>query len=629
MPIKENLFNKRGDIKEYIQSDNFICSLNSLTAYLTASKEENIRRYNPEYEDIESIKYDIRNKENTLHISNIDEALMENQIKESQFYLHVITDENGNPQIESSLGKKFNKDAFINTLYMDEEKIEYANLEIIYIIPKNINSYHDVFTYDMKSVYMMDYVILILVIGGISALVLSIIALCIPYSTQSKMPIVDLFNKMRLELKVFIWITFIVICGIGISFIGDNYNIYNEVFNIVDVLYDGNLYFYLIGIPITFTLYFLLYLSIIYIKFIYYTGWKEGLVRNSILGKICLTIIAHFRKLSQEIVGDITNKYHKKLLIILGVNLIVLWIIALGKDIGSIIAFLYTVFLFKYLSGFMMDMKVLNDATSQFAKGDFHLSLKEDMGIFSSLSKNLNQIKDGFKVAIDKEVKSQKMKTELISNVSHDLKTPLTSIITYVDLLKNEDNTIKVQKEYIEILDRKSKRLKVLIEDLFEASKVGSGNIELQLEPLDVIALFRQTLGELEEKINQSTLQIKVSAPENKILCELDGRRTYRVFENIMSNILKYSMANSRVYIDIIEGEKDVIFTFKNISAYEMNFSVSEITARFTRGDKSRNTDGSGLGLAIAKSLIDLQKGALEIKVDGDLFKLSVIFPKI
>ncbi len=163
---------------------------------------------------------------------------------------------------------------------------------------------------------------------------------------------------------------------------------------------------------------------------------------------------------------------------------------------------------------------------------------------------------------------------------------------------------------------------------MFEASKASSGNVELQLEKLDVVALFKQTLGELEEKINNSTLQMKIAAPENKILCNLDGRRTYRIFENIMTNILKYSMENTRVYITIVEDEQEVSFTFKNISSYEMNFSPEEITERFTRGDRARNTEGSGLGLAIAKSLIVLQRGTLNIEVDGDLFKLKVTFPK-
>ena len=245
------------------------------------------------------------------------------------------------------------------------------------------------------------------------------------------------------------------------------------------------------------------------------------------------------------------------------------------------------------------------------------------------MAKNLNNIKQGFSVAVDKEIKSERMKTELISNVSHDLKTPLTSIITYVDLLKNEDVESDTQKEYIDVIDRKSRRLKILIEDLFEASKATSGNVDLNPENIDVIALFRQTLGELEEKINESNLQFRINAPENKVICNLDGKRTYRVFENIISNILKYSMENSRVYIDVVENEKSIRFIFKNISSYEMNFDPSEIAERFTRGDKSRSTEGSGLGLSIAKSFVELQGGGLDIVIDGDLFKLTVKFPKV
>ncbi|MFY9603409.1 MAG: sensor histidine kinase, partial [bacterium] len=199
----------------------------------------------------------------------------------------------------------------------------------------------------------------------------------------------------------------------------------------------------------------------------------------------------------------------------------------------------------------------------------------------------------------------------------------------YVDLLKDEDLDEESRRQYVEILDQKSQRLKTLIDDLFEASKASSGNIELHWEELDIIALLRQTMGEMEEKIKDSTLQIRLKLPEEKVLCRLDGQRTYRVFENILSNILKYSLPQTRVYIDVEEEAGRVSLTFKNISAYEMNFDPEEIVERFTQGDKSRSTEGSGLGLAIAKSLVELQGGRLEINIDGDLFKLTVIFPTL
>lgn len=246
----------------------------------------------------------------------------------------------------------------------------------------------------------------------------------------------------------------------------------------------------------------------------------------------------------------------------------------------------------------------------------------------SPIVDELSKIDEGFQNAVNQELVSQRMKTELISNVSHDLKTPLTSIINYVDLLKNKDLTQGQQEEYVGILDQKSQRLKILIEDLFEASKAASGNIELVSEKIDLTALLKQTLGELAEKISTSGLQFKVNLPVEKVICELDGRRTYRIFENLMGNILKYAAPHSRVYIDCIL-EEEVSITFRNISAYEMNFTAEEIMERFKRGDESRHTEGSGLGLSIAKNLTELQGGKFEVYVDGDLFKVILRFRRV
>lgn len=243
------------------------------------------------------------------------------------------------------------------------------------------------------------------------------------------------------------------------------------------------------------------------------------------------------------------------------------------------------------------------------------------------ITDELMKIDNNYKEAIQQELKSQRMKTELISNVSHDLKTPLTSIINYIDLLKKDNLTEEEAQEYINILDQKSQRLKVLIEDLFEASKTASGNLDLMKEKLELVSLLKQTLSELEEKIEVSTLQFKLHMPEEKVYCLLDGRRTYRIFENLINNILKYSAPHSRVYINC-ELEKDIVSViFRNTSAHEMTFTKEEIIERFKRGDKSRHTEGSGLGLAIAKNLIELQGGTFEIVIDGDLFKAIVTFP--
>lgn len=225
-------------------------------------------------------------------------------------------------------------------------------------------------------------------------------------------------------------------------------------------------------------------------------------------------------------------------------------------------------------------------------------------------------------------MKSQRLKTELISNVSHDLKTPLTSIITYVDLLKNENITEEERKSYIETIERKSQRLKNLIEDLFEMSKATSKNVQLNIVDVDIVELMKQTQFELSDKIEESSLKFKWNLPSEKVIVKLDSQKTFRVFENLLVNIVKYAMPNSRVFIDIINKEDGVDIELKNMSATEIDFTGEEIVERFTRGDKSRNTEGSGLGLAIAKSFVELQGGCFVVEVDGDLFKVKIKFKK-
>ena len=273
-------------------------------------------------------------------------------------------------------------------------------------------------------------------------------------------------------------------------------------------------------------------------------------------------------------------------------------------------------------------LSYIMNGTQRIKNGDVHYKLKligEDN--FTTLADNINNIRDGLDKAIDSQLKSERMKSELITNVSHDLKTPLTSIINYVELIKKEDNiTPEYINDYINVLDSKSKRLKVLIEDLFEASKASSGNIALNMEKIDLTQLMRQSIGEMEEKLSEANLDLKINVPEERIYIRADGRRLYRVMENLFSNISKYSLPNTRVYIDITKDENSVKLTMKNISSYELNFDPGEIMERFKRADDSRNTEGSGLGLSIAKDLVKLQGGSFDIDIDGDLFKAIVQF---
>lgn len=237
---------------------------------------------------------------------------------------------------------------------------------------------------------------------------------------------------------------------------------------------------------------------------------------------------------------------------------------------------------------------------------------------------NLNQLRDRIKSSHSEQAKSERLKTELITNVSHDLRTPLTSIITYTDLLKNPSITDEERASYIAILDKKSMRLKTLIEDLFEVSKMATGNIELVKQKVDLTQLLQQAIAEHQEEIDKSELDYRVAIGTKPIMSYVDGQKWWRVLDNLIINTLKYALPNTRVYINLDQVDGEAVFVIKNIAKYELGNDISELTERFKRADTSRHTDGSGLGLAIAQSIVDLHGGSLRMEVDGDLFKVTV-----
>ena len=330
--------------------------------------------------------------------------------------------------------------------------------------------------------------------------------------------------------------------------------------------------------------------------------------------------------------ADLTGNTNRVLLKIVLINFIILGFISMMWFWGIGALVVYSVVLFyllqKYLKKIQEQYKLLLEATNELAKGNLNGTIPEDLGVFEPFRDEIDKIQTGFKKAVEEEVKSTRMKTDLITNVSHDLKTPLTAIITYVDLLKKEDLTEEERSKYIGILDQKANRLKILIEDLFEVSKATSKAITLNIVDVDIVSLLRQVKLELQDNIDATDLIFRWQLPEEKIVLPLDSQRTYRVFENLIVNITKYAMPHSRAYITMENTENHVKITMKNISATELDFNPSEITERFVRGDASRNTEGSGLGLAIAKSFTELQGGRLEISTDADLFTVEITFLK-
>ena len=253
-------------------------------------------------------------------------------------------------------------------------------------------------------------------------------------------------------------------------------------------------------------------------------------------------------------------------------------------------------------------------------------------GMFWDLKRHgedLNNIAKGMAIAVDDRLKSERMKTELITNVSHDIKTPLTSIINYATLIGEEQSDNEKINEYSEVLVRQSERLKRLIEDLVEASKASTGNLEVEPVPCSASVFLDQASGEYSEKLEAADLTLVTRAPEKEMTIMADGRRMWRIFDNLMNNICKYAMPGTRVYLSLEEENGSAVFTFKNTSRDELNISEEELMERFTRGDSSRNTEGNGLGLSIARSMAELQGGTLNLSIDGDLFKAILAFPVI
>ena len=260
---------------------------------------------------------------------------------------------------------------------------------------------------------------------------------------------------------------------------------------------------------------------------------------------------------------------------------------------------------------------------------DYKIELNHLHGQQLEIAEMVNNIGDGLQAAVEKSMKSERLKTDLITNVSHDIKTPLTSIINYVDLLKKENFQDPKVQHYIEVLEQKAQRLKVLTEDVVEASKVSSGNITLEYMRINFVEMIQQTSGEFEEKFKKRGLQEILKLPDEEVIIRVDGRRTWRILENIYNNAAKYAMEGSRVYADLKIVDGKARFELKNISEQPLNISADELTERFIRGDISRSTEGSGLGLSIARSLTEMQGGRFGLYLDGDLFKVIVEFCRV
>lgn len=503
------------------------------------------------------------------------------------------------------------------------------NLKAEFAIPQNLTENNDIIWYNTGN----------LVHGEMSGRFLAVTCcmmvffiglyiLFYPVNVEQEVNPFAFMRKIKAEIKWVFLGTVLCLAYIGMAFLGV-YTMTGELQTALQML--GIPYAELVPVVLQFIGLMLTGLftamGIFEIKYMLTSGfcryWKE----DSLIGSICGNVKRRFEKLSEV---DLSDKTDTVLLKYVLIQMVIVGVIACFWSFGIVLSVLYSVLLFFYirkkLKKVQKDYQVLLKEAHQLADGRFDEKITQDVGIFNALGEEFKNVRTGFEKAVCEEMKSQNMKTELISNISHDLKTPLTGIKNYAELLGQNNVSEQDKQVYLENLQHYIDRLNNLIEDLFEVSKVNSGNIELNPVELNVVALIQQAQAETEDLLKQKNLTVILDAPENGIVQALDGDKTYRIFENLFTNIAKYTLPGTRVYVSATAQPEYTEIVFKNISEAQMNFTPEEIVERFVRGDKSRHESGSGIGLAIVKSFTEVQNGTFSIEIDGDLFKAVVRF---
>ena len=577
---------------------------------------------------VKNIKYIAINKDTNEVYSNTDYKTIEDFKKNIKGKCDVYVSSNDyNTSYTKEIKNKTYEKANVNKELGDVLNYNLYDFDVCISINQNFENYG---YYDKVSQIKEDFdseviYFKIIIVSSIISLILFIVSIVI-------------YKKMKCEVldRNSFYLKFYKIIPLEIYIIASLFLLYSLI-RVMETGYSVY-YYYNVLDHLVYT-----FICIFGLFTIYYILRKELKSFDKPIEILKTSLIVRVLILGKKIFKD-TNKVTKS--VPLAKRIIILAALSVGVGtIGWFIGFLFGSTLLLFLFGPILSLTIvvlyvyylikklaylsyIMEGTERIKGGDIHYKLDiigDDN--FSNLAENINNIGEGLDKAIYNQLKSERLKSELITNVSHDLKTPLTSIINYIELIKKEED-IKPEhiKDYVNVLDSKSKRLKVLIEDLFEASKASSGNLELNMEKIDITQLLRQAIGEMEEKLSKANLDLKLRVPEEKTYIMADGKKLYRVLENLLSNISKYSLNNTRVYIDIIEEDDKVKLTMKNISSYELNFDPEEIMERFKRADESRNTEGSGLGLAIARDLVNAQGGRFEIDIDGDLFKSVVEF---
>lgn len=504
-----------------------------------------------------------------------------------------------------------------------------SNLEVTYCIPQNIIENDG----EISSQYLHDWgnaEVFLLIVYIAMAVIIGLFIIIYPIETVQEINPYAFMRKIKAGIKwcfLILAITMSVMGAVilsGYTIIGDT----QRLIEAVGIPYAGIMTLIINFVMITLTGLFMS-MGFFELKYMITSGFVRYIKEDTLAGTFCRWLKKNFDKLSDI---DLSDNMDKTIVKYVLVNVAVIIVLVCFWGFGVVLAVIYGFVSFFYIKGkakkCQNDYNVMLTASHELAEGKFDTEISKDVGIFNGIRDEFKNIRIGFQKAVNEEIKSQNMKTELISNVSHDLKTPLTGIKNYVELLQDESIDEETRKKYLDTLNNYTDRLSTLIEDLFEVSKVNSGNIKLNLIELNIVELVKQAEAETQELLNERGLDVIINAQDNDIRLILDGDKTYRIFENLFTNIGKYALSNTRVYVDIAEEEQYVEIIFKNISEMQMNFTPEEIVERFVRGDKSRHENGSGLGLAIIKSFTEVQNGEFHIEIDGDLFKAVVRFAK-
>lgn len=605
-------FESEDEYKEYLAFRN--ASVNKLVTYDKAEDEELV---NVERNTIK--KYD--STSDFSSIEDISSAYAEKSIliiglkKSGDEEPTVLTNKD---DFKDDKIKSYAENIIKDFNYIFKDNDESKNIELISFYDLNENS----FLFRSQEQYINTGNILIKLLGGTLAFTL-IIFIYIMALNYHKLKENDVFEGLkRIPIEVVI-ISLPIILVVAISLL-KNIVDSSQITDIIYRIFENKLVFTL-TLTVAFTVLTMLitYFSL-GLKSIYYKGYKTFLIQNSIIYKIGSWIVRKIKTMVLSFLRlvDISDR---KVFVGIFALMLGFWfifsVLIFNSPIVFLIGLIPLLIFYKIAKKIYGDIREIQNISEEYSVGNYEYRVS-DKNSLKKLSANINKAGDSLETAVEKQIESQRMKTELVTNVSHDLKTPLTSIINYSQLINDENTDIEDVKKYAETIHQKSLRLKALIESLFEVSKLNSNNVDLHFTDIDLREIFNQALGEWIDKFEDKELELIVNIPDEEEIVSLDGQQTYRIFENVFSNIYKYALEGTRVYMDM----KDKAITIKNISKYALNISPSELMERFKRGDESRNTEGSGLGLSIASSLTDLQNGRFTIDIIGDLFIVKIEF---